>query len=62
MPDSQAIIAANTQSLTLFVFLRAMAAGTTALTGTEAVSNGVTALKHQLRKKRFTPYSCLDLS
>lgn len=45
IPESQAIIAANSQSLTLFVFLRAMAAGTTALTGTEAVSNGVSAFK-----------------
>ncbi|WP_206810091.1 APC family permease [Paradesulfitobacterium ferrireducens] len=43
--ESQVIITANTQSLTLFVFLRAMAAGTTALTGTEAVSNGVSAFK-----------------
>jgi amino acid transporter len=51
MLHSQAIIAANTQSLTLFVFLRAMAAGTTALTGTEAVSNGVTAFKAPSQKR-----------
>ncbi len=51
LPDSQAIIAANTQSLTLFVFLRAMAAGTTALTGTEAVSNGVSAFKAPAQKR-----------
>lgn len=51
MPNSEAIIAANTHSLTLFVFLRAMAAGTTALTGTEAVSNGVTAFKAPAQKR-----------
>lgn len=51
MPHSQAIIAANTQTLTLFIFLRAMAAGTTALTGTEAVSNGVTAFKAPAQKR-----------
>ncbi|WP_407310817.1 APC family permease [Desulfosporosinus sp. SB140] len=51
MPHSQSIIAANAQSLTVFVFLRAMAAGTTALTGTEAVSNGVTAFKAPAQKK-----------
>ncbi|MDQ7092512.1 APC family permease [Desulfosporosinus sp. PR] len=51
LPDSQAIIAANTQGLTLFVFLRAMAAGTTALTGTEAVSNGVSAFRAPAQKK-----------
>ncbi|AFM40535.1 hypothetical protein Desaci_1524 [Desulfosporosinus acidiphilus SJ4] len=48
---TQAIIAANTQTLTLFVFLKAMAAGTTALTGTEAVSNGVTAFKAPSQKR-----------
>lgn len=51
IPESQAIIAANSQSLTLFVFLRAMAAGTTALTGTEAVSNGVSAFKAPAQKR-----------
>ncbi len=51
LPHSQAIIAANTETLTLFVFLRAMAAGTTALTGTEAVSNGVTAFKAPAQKR-----------
>lgn len=51
LPSSHAIIAANTQSLTLFVFLRAMASGTTALTGTEAVSNGVTAFKAPAQKR-----------
>lgn len=49
--ESQVIITANTQSLTLFVFLRAMAAGTTALTGTEAVSNGVSAFKAPAQKR-----------
>ncbi|WP_088226744.1 APC family permease [Desulfosporosinus sp. FKB] len=51
IPYSHAIIAANTQSLTLFLFLKAMAAGTTALTGTEAVSNGVTAFKAPAQKR-----------
>ncbi|AFM40934.1 hypothetical protein Desaci_1957 [Desulfosporosinus acidiphilus SJ4] len=51
MPYSHAIIVANSQNLTLFVFLRAMAAGTTALTGTEAVSNGVSAFKAPAQKR-----------
>ncbi|MDA8441656.1 MAG: APC family permease [Peptococcaceae bacterium] len=53
-PISHQIIANNTQSVTLFVFLRAMAAGTTALTGTEAVSNGVTAFKAPAQKKAIS--------
>jgi amino acid transporter len=50
-PTSHALIATNAQGLTLFVFLRAMAAGTTALTGTEAVSNGVSAFKAPAQKR-----------
>jgi amino acid transporter len=34
-----------TSALTLFLFLKAFAAGTTALTGVEAISNGVTAFR-----------------
>jgi amino acid transporter len=51
MAHTQAIIASNTQTLTLFLFLKAMAAGTTALTGTEAVSNGVSAFKAPSQKR-----------
>ncbi|MDP4126225.1 MAG: APC family permease [Bacillota bacterium] len=60
-PNSQAIIAANTQSLTLFVFLRAMAAGTTALTGTEAVSNGVSAFKSPAQKRAINTLFILGI-
>lgn len=35
----------GTQALTLFLVLRAFASGTTALTGVEAISNGITAFK-----------------
>jgi amino acid transporter len=51
LPASHEVIAANTHTITLFIFLRAMAAGTTALTGTEAVSNGVTAFKAPAQKR-----------
>ncbi|AFV01370.1 Amino acid permease [Dehalobacter sp. UNSWDHB] len=61
LPDSQALIAANTQSVTLFVFLRAMAAGTTALTGTEAVSNGVSAFKAPAQKRAINTLFVLGL-
>lgn len=37
--------------LTLFLFLRALAGGTTALTGIEAISNGVSAYKAPSQKK-----------
>ncbi|NBJ14900.1 MAG: APC family permease [Dehalobacter sp. 4CP] len=61
LPDSQALITANTQSVTLFVFLRAMAAGTTALTGTEAVSNGVSAFKAPAQKRAINTLFVLGL-
>lgn len=61
LPNSQAIIAANTQPLTLFIFLRAMAAGTTALTGTEAVSNGVSAFKAPAQKRAINTLFILGL-
>ena len=44
-------IATPTHALTLFVFLRALAGGTTALTGIEAISNGVAAYKAPAQKK-----------
>jgi len=40
-----------THTFTLFLFARAVAGGTTALTGTEAVSNGVTAFKAPAQKR-----------
>lgn len=40
-PAEQVIVAENTQDMLLFVILRAFASGCTALTGVEAVSNGV---------------------
>ena len=33
------------QAVTVFLVLRAFASGTTALTGVEAISNGITAFK-----------------
>ena len=44
-------IATPTHALTLFVVLRALAGGTTALTGIEAISNGVAAYKEPAQKK-----------
>lgn len=38
------------QPLTLFLILRAFSSGTTALTGVEAISNGITAFKHPASK------------
>ncbi len=39
-------LAAGAGALTLFVVLKAFASGSVALTGTESISNGVTAFKH----------------
>ena len=44
-------IATTSNGLTLFIFLRALAGGTTALTGIEAISNGVAAYKAPAQKK-----------
>ncbi len=41
----QDMVATVVQPLTLFLVLRAFASGTTALTGVEAISNGITAFK-----------------
>ena len=49
--NTQAIIVGNTQTFSLFIFLRALAAGTTALTGIEAVSNGVATFKAPSQKR-----------
>jgi amino acid transporter len=44
-------IATTGNGLTLFIFLRALAGGTTALTGIEAISNGVAAFKAPAQKR-----------
>ncbi|MDA8223523.1 APC family permease [Desulfosporosinus sp.] len=44
-------IATTSNGLTLFLFLRALAGGTTALTGIEAISNGVAAYKAPAQKR-----------
>lgn len=44
-------ISTPTHGLTLFVILRALAGGTTALTGIEAISNGVAAYRAPAQKK-----------
>lgn len=44
-------IATTSNGLTLFIFLRALAGGTTALTGIEAISNGVAAYKAPAQKR-----------
>ncbi len=41
----QPVVAETTETLTLFVLLRAFAAGCTALTGVETISNGVSAFR-----------------
>ncbi len=46
----QDLISAAVQPLTLFLILRAFASGTTALTGVEVISNGVTAFKKPATK------------
>lgn len=45
------LINTNASSMTWFIFARAVAGGTTALTGIEAVSNGVTAFKAPAQKR-----------
>ena len=47
-------ITTPTHALTLFILLRAMAGGTTALTGIEAISNGVAAYKAPAQKRAIT--------
>lgn len=47
-------ITTPTHALTLFVVLRALAGGTTALTGIEAISNGVAAYKAPAQKRAIT--------
>ncbi len=44
------LMATAVQPLTLFLILRAFASGTTALTGVEAISNGITAFKKPASK------------
>ncbi|HWJ03802.1 MAG TPA: APC family permease, partial [Verrucomicrobiae bacterium] len=44
-------MATGGHTLTVFLFIRAMAGGTTALTGIEAISNGVTAFKAPAQKR-----------
>jgi amino acid transporter len=46
----QDLVAAVAQPMTLFLLLRAFASGTTALTGVEAISNGITAFKKPASK------------
>jgi amino acid transporter len=43
--DPPAYEVENTQAITLFLLLHAFSSGTTALTGVEAISNGITAFK-----------------
>ncbi|HEX3016069.1 MAG TPA: APC family permease [Desulfobacteria bacterium] len=47
-------LATTGNGLTWFLFARAVAGGTTALTGIEAVSNGVTAFKQPAQKKAIS--------
>jgi amino acid transporter len=47
-------LATSGNGLTVFIFLRALAGGTTALTGIEAVSNGVAAYKAPAQKRAIT--------
>ena len=55
-------IAANSASgMTLFILARAFAGGTTALTGFEAVSNGVTAFKSPAQKRAISTLLILGI-
>ncbi|MDI6880712.1 MAG: APC family permease [Desulfitobacteriaceae bacterium] len=52
---------ASATGMTWFIFARAVAGGTTALTGFEAVSNGVTAFKNPGQKRAITTLATLAL-
>ena len=54
-------ISTPTHALTLFLVLRALAGGTTALTGIEAISNGVAAYKAPAQKKAIMTLFILGL-
>ncbi len=58
---NQSLIAANTHAMTWFLLLRAVAGGTTALTGIEAVSNGVTAFKAPSQKNAINTLFILGI-
>ncbi|MHB1651136.1 MAG: APC family permease [Desulfitobacteriaceae bacterium] len=53
------LTATATTGVTWFIFARAIAGGTTALTGFEAVSNGVTAFKSPAQKRAITTLAAL---
>jgi amino acid transporter len=50
VPNPPPLAVTGTQALTLFLILRAFSSGTTALTGVEAISNGITAFKEPRSK------------
>lgn len=50
IPQESAVIPKVTGDVTIFLFLRAFAAGCTALTGIEAVSNGIPSFKEPAQK------------
>ncbi len=50
IPEPTVPLTQPTQDLTLFLFLRAFSSGCTALTGVEAVSNGIPNFKHPAQK------------
>ena len=54
LPAADATAADALQSLSLFLVLRAFASGCTALTGVEAISNGITAFKEPRSKNAAT--------
>jgi len=54
---SERVISGGTQSLTLFLILRAFSSGSTALTGIEAISNGVPAFKEPAPRNAATTLS-----
>ncbi len=58
VPKEQVVI---TQSLTLFLILRAFASGCTALTGVEAISNGVQSFKKPSAKNARTTLTAMVL-
>ncbi|HVJ50407.1 APC family permease [Desulfitobacterium sp.] len=55
------LINTNASSMTWFIFARAVAGGTTALTGIEAVSNGVTAFKAPAQNRAIKTLLALSI-
>jgi amino acid transporter len=58
---TQQIAVTSTSGMTMFIFAKAVAGGTTALTGIEAISNGVSAFKTPAQKRAISTLIILAL-